>query len=390
MNTGFRCECCGRKMSLSFQDGLTAARCPHCGKQNKIPTSLAGMPHPRVAPGVIDGIPVAEGDLVGACAVGHCDEPDDSVVARTMPWILSVLLHLGVGVIMAFLAMLTIPVKARPLVYIPELVDVKGDTETLRIGFDGTGNLSSEPAHLVPQAAPEQVWQKYTETQMPTIDSLSTGPVNLRRPVGPDGGKTGTFPPGTNRKPPIFDPPPPGRGRADHVVFVIDRSGSMVTTFDMVRLAMYERIGGMEPNQQFHVILYASGDVQENPPRRLVWATNDRKVALVDFLDDVRPRNQTDPVPALGRAFAVMRAGRQGAARRDDKPPTQLIYLLSDGEFPKNDPVLAAIRKLNPAGDGQVHVNTILYGTRPPEAEKVMKMIARENKGCYKYTSPDE
>ena len=348
------------------------------------------MPHPQVAPGVIDGHPVAEGELVGACAGEYYDGSEGPVLARTMPWILSVLLHLGVGVIMAFLAMLAIPAKAKvPASYVPQHFDTKGDPETSPIGFAGTGNLSPASARLAPQAAPDQNWQKLAETQVPTINSLSAGPVNLRRPIGPVGGKIGSLPPGRRKDPP-FVPLPPGRGRADHVVFVIDRSGSMVTTFDMVRLAMYQRIIDMEPAQQFHVILYASGDVEENPPRRLVRVTDDEKDALVVFLKEVQPRNQTDPVPALKRAFAVMRSGRQAEARSDHRPPRQLIYLLSDGEFPKNDQVLAAIRKFNPAGAGQVHMNTILYGTRPPEAEKVMKLIAKENKGCYKYTSPDE
>ena len=53
-----------------------------------------------------------------------------------------------------------------------------------------------------------------------------------------------------------------------------------------------------------------------------------------------------------------------------------------------NAAVLAAVRKLNSAG--KVHINTYLYGNKPPEAEKVMKQIAKENGGRFRYVSPEE
>ena len=86
-------------------------------------------------------------------------------------------------------------------------------------------------------------------------------------------------------------------------------------------------------------------------------------------------------VYAIERAFAVL-------ARADQRRPGMLIYLLTDGNFPDNAAVLATIRKLNV--DKKVSINTYLYGRRPPEAEKVMRLIAKENKGRYKYVSADE
>ena len=398
MNTEFRCECCGRKMSLSLQEGITAARCPHCGKRRKLPASLAGLPHPHVEADAIEGRPVDQAELVGACAVGdRHDALDDGVISRTMPWILSVLLHLGVAVIMMFLALLTISTKAKEPPHVAQIVDVTGEKEMIRVAVPDVDKRKDRQKDIL---KPKQLepgersnWQQAKPAEPPRmIDNTGPGPkVDLEGRGDKADGK------GTD----LLNRPPGGGGRgggggrkifpvtpADHVVFVIDRSGSMITTFDTVRLAMYMRVSEMRPAQKFHVILYASGTVEENPPRRLVPAVDDEKQALVDFLKEVRPGNQTDPIPALRRGFAVMRAARD--AHKGTKPPVQLIYLLSDGEFPKNDKVLAAIRKSNPKGRRQTHINTILYGSRPPEAVKVMKLIAEENKGRYKYISPDE
>ena len=170
-------------------------------------------------------------------------------------------------------------------------------------------------------------------------------------------------------------------GNAHHVVYAIDRSGSMVETFDTVRTEMLISISRLSPKQDFHVILFAKGPPLEAAARRLSVASRMNKGAAAKFLEDVRAQGQTDAIPALKRAFAVL-------ARADKRRGRKLIYLLTDGNFPDNAAVLAAIRKLNK--DKKVSINTYLYGRRPPEAEKVMRLIAKENKGRYKYVSADE
>jgi uncharacterized protein with von Willebrand factor type A (vWA) domain len=110
-------------------------------------------------------------------------------------------------------------------------------------------------------------------------------------------------------------------------------------------------------------------------------ATEKAKLRAVAFLRGKRALRQTDPIPALQRAFAVLKMA-------DRKRPGKLIYLLTDGVFPDNKAVLQEIRNLN--RQKEVHVNTFLYGNRPPVAAKVMRMIAKENGGQYKYVSGDE
>jgi len=179
---------------------------------------------------------------------------------------------------------------------------------------------------------------------------------------------------------------PPSRffrsgGDAHHIVYLIDRSGSMVESFDAVRNEMKISIARLRAEHDLHIILFAKGVPQEGGSRALVPATPKNKEAAATFLDSIRAAGQTDPLPALKRAFEVL-------AKADPTKPGKLIYLLTDGNFPDNAAVLALVRKLNK--DKGVQINTYLYGNRPPEAVKLMTQIAEENSGRYKFVSTDE
>ena len=97
------------------------------------------------------------------------------------------------------------------------------------------------------------------------------------------------------------------------------------------------------------------------------------------FLAGARTGGQTDPVPALKRAFEVL--GRSGRGR------AKIICLLTDGVFPDNDNVLRVIAQCNRGGSVQIF--TYLAGRRAPEAEKVMKQLAERSRGRYNYISLD-
>ncbi len=63
----------------------------------------------------------------------------------------------------------------------------------------------------------------------------------------------------------------------------------------------------------------------------------------------------------------------------------KLIYLLTDGEFADNQAVLDELRKLN-AGKSVV-IHTILHEHQNPEAEKILRTIAKEHSGKFKFVS---
>lgn len=181
-----------------------------------------------------------------------------------------------------------------------------------------------------------------------------------------------------------------------HVVYVIDRSGSMVTVFDYIRLQMLLSIGDLSREQDFHIILFADEKTIEGPSNGLVKATPDNKVAVVDFLerDEVRPRGKTTALVALKRAFEVL----DNAGDRKGK----LILLLTDGEFAGigggsrykgkvgNEAVLNWLADNNK--DKRVTIKTYLYtdGTSA-RAKHVMNKIAKDHGGGRaKLIGPDD
>ena len=83
-------------------------------------------------------------------------------------------------------------------------------------------------------------------------------------------------------------------GNAHHIVYAVDRSGSMLDTFDEVRNEIFRSITRLGPTQTFHVIFFSSGDPKENPPRRLVQADVPHKREAVHYLRKIQPHARTE------------------------------------------------------------------------------------------------
>jgi hypothetical protein len=153
---------------------------------------------------------------------------------------------------------------------------------------------------------------------------------------------------------------------ARRIVYVVDRSGSMMTTFDAVRQEMRRSVNGLRRSQKFHVICFNAGPPLENKPRKLVPATSRHRGRLFEFLDTIQAEGSTDPIPAMERAFQV----------RPD-----LIYFLTDGDF---DPALVErLRVLN--REEKVRIFTIAYVSEGGRI--LLEQIARENNGDFRFVS---
>jgi len=153
------------------------------------------------------------------------------------------------------------------------------------------------------------------------------------------------------------------------IVYVVDRSGSMIGTFAAVREEMKRSVQQLRRSMRFHVIFFNTGPPLENPPKRLIHASREEKAALAEFLDTVQPEGNTDPIPAMRRAFAVN---------------PDVIYFLTDGEF---DPkLLKRLREWN--HHKQVRIFTIAYVSQRGGA--LLEQIAREHNGEYRFVSEYE
>lgn len=164
----------------------------------------------------------------------------------------------------------------------------------------------------------------------------------------------------------IFTPPAQIDDTARKIVYVVDRSGSMTDSLDIVKLELKRSLFDLAAENEFHVIFFSSGPPVEMPTRRLVSATDRNRGLAFEFIDGVIARGETDPSQALERAFAA-------------KP--DLIYLLTDGEFDRA--VIDLIKRLNVGGKVRVYTIGFLYDG----GREILTKIAADNGGEYKFVA---
>lgn len=172
----------------------------------------------------------------------------------------------------------------------------------------------------------------------------------------------------------------PGDGGAVYrIAFVSDSSGSMGRQ-DKDLLLMRELVKAIEPlevDQSFNVLFFSNNRFESAFPGELKPATQRFKDLAFDFLrEEVAMSGTTNPIAALEAALRM-------------KP--ELIFFLTDGEFNGvvgYDEVEATINRLN--ADREVMINTIQFITRSERAEGVLRRIAENNGGTYKYVSRDD
>jgi hypothetical protein len=161
-------------------------------------------------------------------------------------------------------------------------------------------------------------------------------------------------------------------GNARKLVFLCDASGSMMPKFDALRAELRRAIDGLRANQEFDVIFFY-GDGFMAMDQGLMFALPENKRRAYEFLDRVAAHSTSDPIPGLRAAF---------------KTRPELIFMLTDGDFPNNAAVLDEIRKQN-AG-GHVKVNTIAFMDRGEAYEKLLSDVAKETGGLFRFVSEED
>lgn len=158
-------------------------------------------------------------------------------------------------------------------------------------------------------------------------------------------------------------------GNAHRVVYIIDASGTMMSSFPAVKAQLRKSLDVLHPTQAFNVILFRDAAVHAFHPARLQPATPAIKQQAVKWIDESHAAGGTNPLPAIRLAFQM-------------KP--ELLYVLSDGfdAIDDLDSVAQEFRQLNT--DGRVKVNTILLGGKSsPQLIDVMRRIANDSGGHF-------
>jgi len=159
-------------------------------------------------------------------------------------------------------------------------------------------------------------------------------------------------------------------GTGYKIIYVVDRSGSMIDTFEAVKRELKRSIARLSHVQSFHIIFFSGGEPLEKPPKKFVRAIETRKNEAFRFLDRMVPVSEggTDPTQAMRRAVQMQ---------------PDLIYLLSDGGFSPD--LLVKLRRWNK--DKAVRIFTIGYGFELEPG--LLRRIAEENGGEYTLVPED-
>ncbi|MCJ7544711.1 MAG: hypothetical protein MUP47_09155 [Phycisphaerae bacterium] len=288
---------------------------------------------------------------------------------RIVPWGLSLTFHASIAVAAAMVAMTVAPARPVPVAAAGTILGAQpaeriAATPRAYEGGIGGGGVQSSPAAAWGEAGRQAARAVERVRGAPAVGSRLdlAGLDSVCGAVGVFGAAFGAAPRSSLLG---------AGGNAHHVVYLIDRSGSMIGVFEDVRREVLLSIGRLGEDQDFHIILFAQGRAIENVPCRLVPPTEANKLQAAEFLAGARAGLQSDPIPALRRAFEVLEGASDG----------KLIYLLSDGVFPNGPAVMATIHTRNKNKD--VHIHTYFCGG-DASAAGMLQEIARATGGLFR------
>ncbi len=155
------------------------------------------------------------------------------------------------------------------------------------------------------------------------------------------------------------------------IVFVVDRSGSMWDQFEFVRDELLDALARLEPSQQFQLIFFSWGEPLLMEPSDFLDASPAKKKLAYDFLQMIGrldpASGPTDPTPALNAALSL------------PSGPADVIFLLSDGDFPQT--ALKAVESANP--HSRTQINTIGFSYQG--GADLLRSLALQNHGSFRF-----
>jgi len=166
-----------------------------------------------------------------------------------------------------------------------------------------------------------------------------------------------------------------GKGQvARSIVYVMDRSGSMGDTFDLLQRELMRALGSLQEEQFFNVIWFNEGPANMLSPR-LLGASLENKRQAFEAIKVIVPAGQTDPIDAINKGL-------------DLKP--DVLFLLSDGDFGEdNERIKRMIRRKNAGRAATINTILFVYDSMGNGA-KVLREIAEENGGVFKHVTEED
>jgi hypothetical protein len=390
----FRCWHCGGNFPLELPPPEQLA-CPHCGREIAVPRQWRALPRPGWRGEAAEGgqriSPAEWADHVGPVESagrrprrprGRSGRDRGPRIPRGLAAVaVSLAVHVLLAAAFVFLTLSAAPTPSNSHAHVVEAVFPDRPAGVLappEPAEEPAVEALERPDPLELAELPDSAVVDPAVVDPLAEDSIAPDPADA--PRSPAEAPAGPVDPFADAAPEVAARPVrffgmAGDQAAEHVVYVIDASGSMVgPQIARAKRELVDSIRRLAPRQHFHVIFYAGERPLESPPGRLTAATDAAKLRFVDFLDGVTVGGSvSDPRAALRRAFDALAraAGRSGG----------VIYLLSDGEFTvEPEAMLTFFRRMN--GRRNVRVHTLLLDTHPA-AQRLMRRIAAEHGGEF-------
>jgi hypothetical protein len=179
------------------------------------------------------------------------------------------------------------------------------------------------------------------------------------------------------------------QGNATRIVYLIDASGTLIETLPFVVAELKNSVGNLSEKQSFTVIFFQGTDPKEVPRSGMKQANSANKTGVFNWIDSgkIIPQGGNNPVKAIQLALAY---------------EPELIYILSDnitgnGIYQVDQrSFVRDIEKANRGRDGKqkAKINTIQFITPDPlegyGMKGTLKQISENSGGVYKFLDAKE
>lgn len=291
----------------------------------------------------------------------------ERAVKRIAPWIVSLGIHVGVlvlGFLFTWTVVLLQPEEEQPVIvadfnamaYDPVVMMDLPQSETLEQPLQDQFEVDS---------LEDSLEEQLTDIELDPLSMISNA---------------------ASRMTPADFAPQPVEGRvefvglstsnAKNIVYVIDASGSMIASLQIVLEELARSLEGLTTRQNFGIVFFQRNEAVVVPPtNRLAVASPDQKVKSLQWIkDNIIPEGRSNPLAALEKAMSF-------------KPDA--IFLLSENitgagqyEIDQGD-LLALLDQLNPvdarSGRRKTIINCIQF--LDPDPLNTLKKIAEQHGG---------
>lgn len=306
-------------------------------------------------------------------------------VKRVLPWVMSILIHVGIAFAAVFV---TWTVANRP---------AQDESVLIVADFNAMHYDPVAAPHSADDVPPLQLVQPVVDLAPPApsadsmLNQLRSGEADPMSMLdagssGAGGGRgdwLGDFGPRSDAHAASFAGTSATNAR--RICYVIDATGSMIAHLQIVIDELSRSLSNLSPQQSFAMIFFQGSSALEPAGGRYVSSTAGERRRVLEWARAIVPAGPTNPRPALERALAL-------------KP--DVIFLLSHGltghgEFEIDQAeLLAWLDQRNPVdgatGRRAVQINCIQF--LDPDPLDTMKIIAHEHGGVngYKFLSRRE